>query len=199
MCLSQIRGKAMLNPRAADATLVAVTTPHNYLQLRSRVDRFVDSILGRYREQIQCRAGCHACCAPGLTVVIVEAVLVGEALGISRERVFLQAGQPPLSEQGACALLDAAGDCAAYEHRPLTCRIQGLPLKYPDRADLSVCALNFVGAEPHPSAVFDVENLETALFAANLDFCQRAGLRPMSRVALDRLAELAGMPVARDL
>lgn len=175
-----------------------MTTPHNYLQLRTRVDRFVDSILGRYSEQIACRMGCSQCCAPGLTVVLVEAVLVGDALGISQERVLLQAGQPPLSERGACALLDAAGNCEAYAARPLTCRVQGLPLKYPDSAELSVCPLNFVGAEPHPSSVFDVENLDTALFAANLDFCQRNGLRPMSRVALDRLAQLAGMPVTRD-
>jgi hypothetical protein len=173
-------------------------TPHNYLQLRMRVDRFVDSIVGRYHEQIACRAGCNRCCAPGLTVVMVEAVLAGRALGISEERVFLQAGQPPLSEKGACALLDAEGNCAAYAERPITCRVQGLPLKYPGRAELSVCPLNFVGMEPHPTSVFDVENLETALFAANLDFCQRAGLHPMSRVALDRLAELAGLPVTRD-
>ena len=173
-------------------------TAHNYLQLRTRVDRFVDSIIGRYREQIACRAGCTQCCAPGLTVVLVEAVLVGRALGISEERVFLQTGQPPLTEKGACALLDASGSCAAYAERPLTCRIQGLPLRYPGQAALSVCPQNFVGMDPHQSSVFDLENLETALFAANLDFCQRAGLRPMSRVALDRLAQLAGLPVTRD-
>jgi hypothetical protein len=188
----------MLNPSVADANLWIVTTSHNYLQLRSRVDRFADSIAGRYSEQIACRAGCNQCCAPGLTVVLVEAVLVGRALGIAEDRVLLQAGQPPLSERGACALLDAAGNCAAYDERPITCRVQGLPLLYPGRAELSICALNFIGAEPHPSSVFDIENVETALFAANLDFCQRAGLRPMSRVALDRLAELAGMPVTRD-
>jgi hypothetical protein len=175
-----------------------VTTPHNYLQLRTRVDRFVDSIAGRYSEQIACRAGCNRCCAPGLTVVIVEAVLVGQALGISPERVFLQAGQPPLSEKGACALIDASGNCAVYAERPITCRVQGLPLKIHGDDALSICDLNFVGEEPHESSVFDLENLETALFAANLDFCQRAGLRPMSRVALDRLAELAGLPVTRD-
>ena len=175
-----------------------MTTFHNYLQLRTRVDRFADSVVGRYREQIACRAGCNQCCAPGLTVVLVEAVLVGRSLGIPQDRVLLQAGQPPLSERGRCALLDAAGSCAAYAERPLTCRIQGLPLQYPGVEKPSVCTLNFVGLEPHPSSVFNLGNLEAALFAANLDFCQRAGLRPSSRVALDRLAELAGLPVARD-
>jgi uncharacterized protein len=171
---------------------------HNYLQLRARVDRFVDSVVARYSEQIACRSGCSRCCAPGLTVVMVEAVLVGRALEISKERIFLQAGQPPLSERGACALLTASGDCSIHAERPLTCRVQGVPLKYPGVDELSVCSLNFVGLAPHASAVFDLQNLETALFAANLDFCKRAGLRPMSRVALDRLAELAGMPISRD-
>lgn len=175
-----------------------MTSSHGYLQLRTRVDRFVDSVVGRYHEQVACCAGCTQCCAPGLTVVMVEAVHVGRALGLSEDRVFLQAGQPPLSEKGACALLEASGSCSIYAERPLTCRAQGLPLKMPDEAALSVCPLNFVGMEPHPSSVLDLENLETALFAANLDYCQRAGLHPMSRVALDRLAELAGFPVARD-
>jgi uncharacterized protein len=170
---------------------------HNYLQLRTRVDRFVDSVVARYSEQIACRSGCSECCAGGLTVVLAEAVLVGRALGISAERVYLQAGQPPLVEGGACALLDPSGNCAVYAERPLTCRVQGMPLKYPNEEAVSVCALNFVGHEPHPSAVFDLHNLETALFAANLDFCKRAGLRPMSRVALDRLAQLADMPVGQ--
>lgn len=167
----------------------------NYLQLRTRVDRFVDSVVSRYSEQIACRAGCSACCSPGLTVVMVEAVLVGRALGIPQDRVFLQAGQPPLSEEGKCALLDAAGTCAAYAERPLTCRVQGMPLRYPKRERIETCELNFVDYEPHPSAVFDLRNLETALFAVNLDFCRRAGMRPMSRVALDRIAQLAGLPI----
>ena len=67
-----------------------------------------------------------------------------------------------------------------------------MPLKYPD-GEVSICDLNFVGMDPHNSAVFDVDNLETALFAANLDYCQRMGLHPMSRVAIDRLAQLAGI------
>ncbi len=70
----------------------------SYLALRSRIDRFMDSIFARYGEQIVCRPGCSACCQAGLTVVIVEAVVIGHALGISEERIQLKAGQPPLSD-----------------------------------------------------------------------------------------------------
>jgi len=165
-----------------------------YYQLRTRVDRFVESVFARYSEQIACCPGCRQCCCGGLTLVLVEAVILGKALGIEVERVHLQAGQPPLREDGRCVLLDGDNRCMIYQNRPLICRTQGMPLKYPD-AEVSVCDLNFVGLEPHHSAVFDMDSLETALFAANLDYCQHMGLHPMSRVAIDRLAQLAGIQV----
>jgi hypothetical protein len=170
---------------------------HSYHKLRSRADRFIDSVTARYSEMIDCRPGCAECCVGGLTVVMVEAAALGEALGIAQERIYLQAGQPPLRSIGACTLLDERGRCRVYPARPLICRTQGMPLRYPDSEGISVCRRNFVDAEPHGSAVFDMANLETALFACNLDYCQRVGLHPMSRVAMDRLAQLAGLDVVR--
>lgn len=163
---------------------------NGYLQLRARVDRFVASVSARYSEQINCKPGCSSCCVGGLTIVMVEAAILGEALGIHPERIFLQAGQPPLQEEGPCALLDDTGRCRAYAARPLICRTQGMPLKYPDLDGVSICELNFVDQEPHSSAVFNTEHLETALFAANLAFCRQVDLHPTSRVAIDRLAQL---------
>ena len=164
-----------------------------YHQLCDRVDRQVEATEARYKEQIVCRAGCAECCDAGLTIALVEAAALGEGLGLSAERVHLQAGQPPLAEAGTCALLDERERCRAYHHRPLVCRTQGMPLLYPDREGIVTCSRNFLTLAPHPSAVFDMENLETALFAANLDYCRRAGLHPLSRVAIDRLAQLAGL------
>jgi hypothetical protein len=166
-----------------------------YLQLRDRTDRFVESVTARYAEQIVCRAGCASCCQAGLTITIVEAVVVGEALGLSAERVFLQGGQDALCNSGRCALLDDAGHCRIYEARPLVCRTQGMPLLLPDDDRISICELNFIGLAPHQSAVLNTENLEAALFAANLDYCQKNGLHPLTRVALDRLAQLAGIKI----
>lgn len=166
---------------------------HAYLQLRTRVDRHVQSVVTRYDEQIACRLGCDKCCVAGLTLVLVEAVVLGRALGIEDERVLLQAGQPPHASEGPCALLDPDGRCRAYRARPLICRTQGIPLAYPDTAALSCCELNFQSLEPHRSAALDMENLETALFAANLAFCRTLDLHPLSRVAIDRLAPLAGI------
>ena len=72
--------------------------PHGYIALLKRVDRTADSIEARYGEHIACRPTCEECCVAGLTLVMVEAVVIGEALGIPEERIQLQAGQPPLSE-----------------------------------------------------------------------------------------------------
>ncbi len=56
----------------------------------------------------------------------------------------------PEDDGTPCLLLDAAGSCLVYAHRPMTCRLNGLPL-----LDLSGepfhddwCTLNFVGEEP---------------------------------------------------
>jgi hypothetical protein len=165
---------------------------HAYLQLRERTDRFVKSVTARYQEQIVCRAGCNECCQAGLTVVMVEAIAIGRGLDISDERIFLQAGQKPLFSEGKCAFLDEKGHCSVYINRPLVCRTQGMPLLMAGSDEVSICRFNLIGMAPHRSAVLNTENLESALFAANLDYCQKNGLYPLSRVPLDRLAQLAG-------
>ncbi len=56
----------------------------------------------------------------------------------------------PEEDETPCILLDAGGSCLVYAHRPMTCRLNGLPLM-----DLSGepfhdewCTLNFVGEDP---------------------------------------------------
>jgi len=58
----------------------------------------------------------------------------------------------PEEDMTPCALLGADGRCLVYEHRPLTCRLHGLP-----NIDLSGesfsdewCTLNFIGSDPLP-------------------------------------------------
>lgn len=168
-----------------------------YFQLRDRTDRFFESVASRYSDQIVCRPGCSRCCLGGLTVVIVEAVALGVGLGLSPEHIHIQAGQEPLRNDGACAFLDERGHCQVYAHRPLVCRTHGMPLLHPDEEEVSICEFNFGGIAPHSSAVLNTENLNAALFAANIVYCQKEGLDSRSRIALDRLAELAGIKVRK--
>ncbi len=162
----------------------------SFLTLRTRIDRFAASIRARYGEQISCKPGCLDCCQAGLTLITVEAVAIGKALGASDERVLLQAGQPSFSEEGMCSFLDNEGLCSIYTHRPIICRTHGYPLKYEEQENISVCDKNFAYQIPHSSVIFDMDNLDAALFAINMDYCRRAGLNPMARVAMDRLASL---------
>lgn len=163
--------------------------PDGYLALVKRVDRLADSIEGRYGEHISCRPTCDECCVAGLTVVLVEAVIIGKALGIPEERIQLQAGQPPLSDEGRCAMLTDDGLCKIYKNHPIICRTHGFPLRYDDN-QISVCYKNFLVKIPHESAIIDMEDINTALFNANFDYCRKRGLNPMARVAMDRIAEL---------
>ena len=103
----------------------------SYYALRTRIDRFSTSVRARYSDEIVCAPGCAECCQAGLTLVMVEAVVLGLALDIPEERIHLQAGQPPFSEEGSCALLSPDKLCTVYATRPLICRTHGLPLQYP--------------------------------------------------------------------
>ncbi len=161
-----------------------------YLSLIARIDRFAASVHARYPMQMTCHPTCAECCQAGLTLVMVEAIAVGRALGIEVDRILLQAGQPPLHTEGKCALLGPDNLCRAYEARPIICRTHGLPLLYPDQEGLTICEKNFHEVTPHNSAILDMSAVETALFAANLDFCRRHGYNPSARVAIDRLASL---------
>jgi Fe-S-cluster containining protein len=162
----------------------------SYLALRQRVDRISESIEARYGEQIACRPTCDECCRAGLTLVLVEAAVIGESLGIAEERIHLQAGQPPLREKGPCAMLTDDRLCLIYKNHPIICRTHGFPLRYDDH-QITVCYQNFLVRIHHESAIIDMEDINTALFNANFDYCRQRGLNPMARVALDRIHELA--------
>jgi Fe-S-cluster containining protein len=148
-----------------------------------------DSIEARYGEHIACRPTCAECCVAGLTLVMVEAVVIGESLGIPEERIQLQAGQPPFVEEGPCAMLTEEGLCKIYRNHPIICRTHGFPLRYDDD-QITVCYKNFQVRTPHESAIIDMEEVNTALFNANFDYCRRQGLNPMARVAMDRIDAL---------
>jgi hypothetical protein len=109
------------------------------------VDELVAPVAAAHGARLQCRPGCHGCCADGLSVFALEAAV------IERHYATLLATDAPNAE-GACAFLDESGACRIYAHRPYVCRTQGLPLRWLDRdADgtptevRDVCPLNAPG------------------------------------------------------
>lgn len=177
--------------------------------LVARVDAFERGVRARRAVDMACRAGCSACCHAQLTVCDVEAELVRESLrGLDEpararlaERV---AAMPERAERDPCALLESDGRCAIYEGRPLVCRTQGLPLRYPEgvvpiesvlaRArgtgdPLTWCPLNFERAAPRPDDVLDAERVDAMLALSNREHAARTdGADADRRTALVDLA-----------
>ncbi len=111
-----------------------------YEALVAKVDALAGGITTRRREDLACRAGCSACCQVSLSVSPVEAAAVARLFATlpreARERARARALVPieavpvvPLAER--CVMLEEDGTCAVYAARPLVCRTQGLPLRYP--------------------------------------------------------------------
>jgi Fe-S-cluster containining protein len=92
-------------------------------RLYAVVDALVAPIAASHVPPLACRAGCHGCCVDGLTVFAIEAAVIEAHHGD-----LLAEGDA--HAPGACAFLDASGECRVYAHRPYVCRTQGLPLRW---------------------------------------------------------------------
>ncbi len=140
---------------------------HEYELLRAKVDAKVAEITARQAAQLACDRGCHACCAPGLTVAAVEAAAIAAWRATHPEAVVAGA------RWGAtrCAFLAADGACAIYPVRPLVCRTQGLPIALND-GQLTACTLNFRdGLTALPAGDrLDQKTLSTLLFVVDQRF-----------------------------
>lgn len=151
-----------------------------YRALLAKVDAKFADIHDRHRPDMACGAGCHACCAPDLTVSLVEKSSIAEHIrttpGLPEHLAALDSDRP----HGAvrCRFLDADGCCAIYAVRPVICRSHGAPTRVPPSptrtsGHLSVCSLNFCdGALDRLPAgdCIDVETLNTLLFVIGRRF-----------------------------
>ncbi len=56
----------------------------------------------------------------------------------------------PEDDEAPCILLSDAGMCLAYRHRPMTCRLNGIPLIDVTGEEMfdDWCTMNFIGADP---------------------------------------------------
>ena len=108
-----------------------------YRALVGKVDDFAARVTAARQADLACRAGCDGCCQVDLTVSAVEAAAVRGYLAAlpSEARAAVAArGRARLGDEGGtpgCVMLDERGWCGIYPARPLVCRTQGLPLRYP--------------------------------------------------------------------
>jgi len=168
-----------------------------------RVEGFAAAVSERRAADMACRAGCDACCQVRLEVSAVEAAAVRRALeqlpGAARDAVRERARS---GDPARCVMLDEAGRCAIYGARPLVCRTQGLPLRYPagfvpadavgldlgQRGQATWCPLNFTERAPAGADVLDAELVDQLLAVVNQRYCAATGEDPLARIALEALA-----------
>jgi Fe-S-cluster containining protein len=138
-----------------------------YRQLTAKIDAFFARVAARHGGEMQCAAGCSACCHQRLTVTAVEAAAI-EAWAASlsaAERAALGSTADP----DRCAALDDHGRCRIYPARPLVCRSHGIPIRMKSERSLPViqsCELNFRAHGPaaaDPDCVLDQELVSTML------------------------------------
>ncbi|MFO0653815.1 MAG: YkgJ family cysteine cluster protein [Polyangia bacterium] len=182
--------------------------PPEYAQLVARVDGFAADVMTRCAADFSCRAGCDDCCRVELTLSLVEAAaLAGSIAALAGEikaRLRRLLSAPIPTEMPRCALLDESGQCAVYLARPLVCRSQGLPLRYPTdvvpveavRARLAsgvvtVCPLNFAVREPDAGDVLDAERVDQILAVLNHRYAAAHGLDGQARYPLADVASAA--------
>jgi Fe-S-cluster containining protein len=122
--------------------------------LLRRADAAYRSVQAARPERVPCRRGCRDCCLGLFDVTLADRDLLREGLAASAPevRADIEARASAVvrshglgetlagwSEERIDALCDAAGDvacpvlgpegeCRLYEHRPLTCRLSGIPL-----------------------------------------------------------------------
>lgn len=74
----------------------------------------------------------------------------------------------PEDDETPCLLLSEAGECLVYEHRPMTCRLNGIPLIDVSGEELfdEWCTLNFINKNPRKLRALRFEFL--GLFAQEL-------------------------------
>ncbi len=147
-----------------------------YRAVVKKVDAAVTAIAARAGDAVTCHRGCDSCCAPGLSVLPVEAEHVARHL----ERFPVDA---PGARADRCIFLDDVGACRIYAARPLLCRTHGLALKTTssERAalrivdDVSVCALNYMRRAPAADEILNADTVLALLVTVDRRFRSAAG------------------------
>lgn len=163
-----------------------------YDALVAKIDLFTAAASARCRDDLQCRRGCAACCHVELSVSLVEADAIRRHLsGLPadvREALRLKAADVhPAAASPRCAMLGADSSCAVYAARPIICRTQGLPLRYPDQPT-NWCPLNFTSRAPAAADTLDAGRVDQLLAVVNRRHADRSSQDPLLRVSLRVLA-----------
>ena len=148
-----------------------------YFAVLAKIDGKFKEIEERHGARMVCRAGCHGCCLPGLSVSRLE-----------RDHIAAWLAEHPgaladlASNDDGCAFLDSSGRCTIYDARPAICRSHGAPIRVrPEGATqplLDVCPLNFADVpltSLDAGEWIDVDTLNLLLFVVGRRYAPEDG------------------------
>jgi Fe-S-cluster containining protein len=180
-----------------------------YQQLVVKGDAAFETTEQEYGSSIKCKVGCSDCCHAIFGLFLVEAahiqklfnrldrkvrreaLLRADKADIELQRVEerLQAFEddPQMKsyalakERVRCPLLDANNECVLYPHRPLTCRVYGIPTAIQGKA--RVCGkAAFKRGESYPT--FDLDACYQELYKLSKDLLLMSGESNMEKASL---------------
>lgn len=144
-----------------------------YHQLCNYCNSFWNSVISRFPDQINCKAGCSSCCELQ-SVVAIEAFNI-----ISNISKLNKSSSQDKGEHSVCVFL-ANNICAIYDYRPVICRTHGLVLGTNEN-NFHSCPINYQhNAIPDDSAIIDWESLTMNMMKLNLAFCILGGFESLS-------------------
>jgi Fe-S-cluster containining protein len=163
-----------------------------YESLVAQVDAVFQKVSGNFASEVKCRQGCSDCCHALFDVSLIEALyLNAKFLDLEEERrnsILIEADKADrkayvlkkkasrdagelehseillrtAKERIRCPLLDAEERCILYAHRPITCRVYGIPLEIGGKSH--TCGLS--GFEPGRSyPAVKLERIQDALLS----------------------------------
>jgi len=194
-----------------------------YQKLASKAGEAFSKVEKEYPSCVKCRVHCSDCCHAVFGVFAIEAVaLKGKFDALPRKvrrQVLLKADSAnrelrkieirmQMSEDDpqmkamvlakarvACPLLSESQECILYHHRPITCRVYGIPTAIQGKGH--VCGKGaFEKGKKYPT--FDLDAVYGALYKLSLEYMKRTGnqdseaaslLLSVSRVIRDPVKE----------
>ena len=171
-----------------------------YEILVDQADRAFHDMREKHGTCIKCERHCSDCCHAVFGLFLIEAAYIKkhfDALGSEEKKAALlkcsradralkrlekmletHEGDPQMQsyimarERIPCPLLNDDQDCIVYLHRPITCRVYGIPTRILGKA--RVCGKSgFKGGESYP--VFDLDVVHRSLYGLSAELLTSAG------------------------
>ncbi len=181
-----------------------------YKTLVDKADNAFKKMQQEYGQCIPCRIHCYDCCYAIFGLFLIEAIFLNYFFNnLKREKrreAIIRAEKTDakmlqvkdrlneafpddpkmqvygLGKQRArCPLLDDKNECILYEHRPITCRLYGIPISINGKA--SVCGkTGFQKGVTYPT--FDLDKVYKELYLLSKELLQQARCQNLGKATL---------------